>query len=959
MMFYRRRIFTCEATGKSNLTFQAALQSEKLAKEKEMNRFPKLWRQCALEFIHFNRCMLNSLVDKLHDHLKERLFLQEVVTVQNKSKQKGATVKVMAIVGPHGTILAGEGAPATATDASEMHLAHSPKPAEPPTTSTATAASPYVAPLSDMAPSQLHYVVHVCDESGELYLEEGKTMLETIANGALRFQVKADECRRARNVFNKVNVRWYIKEVATRGGGNFDPWVVKDSLVKKYNLPTEPPARKRIRIKFDQHGTKLDCQFPMDDLELLHLAPPRDPDPSRPTLSKDFGTVPPTATPALMQTWLFLSIYGKSLHLTPFTLDAYTAALGAPRSSPLLPETMAALLTPTCASRLAHLSSAYTNTFGGRLGGAALTSAMAKAAAAAAATAAATAPSVDAMAVDTAVVAPVPDAPVVVEPINEFHEKYLAKFSTLTPFEQLAIDQWYKWTPKRWADPVRDVVPVPRGQRRGGGVKGGAGGGVEYTVAGRLRAWEVALIGFVRDCVEEKEFEGKWRVLSVLVGAVELEGVEEEVMEEVMEEVEEEEEEEDVEMEESVVAVSESNPVGEEDGGRRSQRKRRKVDTYFVPVAEHVSAMRDDESSRDGSFALASEDEGVVGRKRTTRSQWNLEHNPELPVHHHPQQTRTSGRNTRAAMAATQNALSLALGGVEAGAGSPLSAVSDTSSIAAGEDAVDVGVNAGVDKAQPSVSEVAPSEGDVQGASSTAPVSPVKPEAQGSTPLLSSPMKPDLAAADTNSQHGSDAALRKSHKFNPYKKAGKPTTLKLGDASSIQEMAGLLAASSRGFCALTTVERVQLIHILVEQWVSQTAGARAFADAMQDKIAEAKKYKREAWGKEQRELAAAKLDLQAKMDAFEKSELAASLSPTKLDTAADPDEEDGDSDDSEAATPASTHLSSSALRMRQKRKESAKKKERDQRAREEMNRLKAEKKEKDREVKAIADVSFT
>ncbi|KAJ3014117.1 UNVERIFIED_CONTAM: hypothetical protein HDU68_000417 [Siphonaria sp. JEL0065] len=45
---------------------------------------------------------------------------------------------------------------------------------------------------------------------------------------------------------------------------------------------------------------------------------------------------------------------------------------------------------------------------------------------------------------------------------------------------------------------------------------------VEYT---RLRAWEVALLGFLRDCVSESEFDGKWRVLAVLIGTVEIDDI--------------------------------------------------------------------------------------------------------------------------------------------------------------------------------------------------------------------------------------------------------------------------------------------------------------------------------------------------------------------------------------------------------------------------------------------------
>ncbi|KAJ3262693.1 hypothetical protein HDU77_000274 [Chytriomyces hyalinus] len=1017
MTFYRRPKFTCEVTGKANLSYEAALKSELTARERAQNRFPEYWRKSSLEFIHFNRCQIQGLVDNLSDHLKGRLFVNEIV------QSKGSFVKVMDVIGPNGSML-------------DLAAAHSPKPAEPPSTPPQPIA--YTAPsFNDIPPSQLKYVVHVCDELGELYLDEGCDLDQTIANGHLRFQIRASESKRPRSVLNKANIRWFINESADRGAGVFSPWIVKDALVKKYGLPTEPPVIKRLRVKTTPGKTASKFKYPMEDLELLEVAP-RELQPAPPVLSRDFGRVPIECTPILMQMWNFFTIFGKPLRLHPFTLDDFIHALGAPKCN-LHQEAMAALINSACLARMQTLQAAHT-AGSNKLQGAALTSVITAAAAAASALASST-PAHSAVTANTST-APDADTPSI-EPhdltstattnatnsfsnpsklethhnnttaatpatangtaplsatnaaSSQFHSLYMSKFAELTEFEQMAVDQWFKWSPGKWADPVKDVVrssQTPQSNWRNSTSSTSAGAAksskaaIQYTVTGRLRAWEVALVGFVRDCVTEVEFANKWKVLATLVGAVPISEEEEEHGNELAEQTKEDdmaveqddggEEEEDgtstlnggsLKRELSVDVpedTADPSPVAEtavpstdqaapaakdEEPGSRGRRKRRKVDSYYANGTEEALAEVDDE--KDDSFVAEDPVSAPSsGFRRTTRKQWHEDTNSTTlaSATTTAAPTRSSGRSTRAALAATQSALTQAQleSLTEQQPGSP-SLLSPN------------------EKDKPAKDE----DGDEDEEMADGEEADTHHQPATSTPAP--------AAATTTTT----TTTKKSHKFNPFK-TPRPVKEKVVEAEGIHQMAHLLDSTSRGFTALPVADRLALIKIMAEQWAAQTTPLRTFMDACHEKVAEVKRYKRENFGKEQRAVAVARYELSEKLQA-KADEEAAALSKEEApsedevdeklaagvdadDTAENGDAEsnahnedstaamgagDDDSDDDDDAV----HLSASALRMRRVRKDLAKKKEKERIQREENARLKLEKKEKDREMKALAE----
>ncbi|MED6168175.1 hypothetical protein PIB30_009392 [Stylosanthes scabra] len=71
---YRQRIWMCKVTGKTNLTYEEALVSEKSGSEK-VQQFPKELRASALRIIQYSMLPLKDLADFIAGKLEERLFV--------------------------------------------------------------------------------------------------------------------------------------------------------------------------------------------------------------------------------------------------------------------------------------------------------------------------------------------------------------------------------------------------------------------------------------------------------------------------------------------------------------------------------------------------------------------------------------------------------------------------------------------------------------------------------------------------------------------------------------------------------------------------------------------------------------------------------------------------------------------------------------------------------------------
>ena len=80
--FYNQPIFQDELTGKQNLTFFQAIQSEREEAEKLHRRFPEALKSPVLKAVQFVITgRLDNLVDLVFDRFKDRYFSGEAVFV--------------------------------------------------------------------------------------------------------------------------------------------------------------------------------------------------------------------------------------------------------------------------------------------------------------------------------------------------------------------------------------------------------------------------------------------------------------------------------------------------------------------------------------------------------------------------------------------------------------------------------------------------------------------------------------------------------------------------------------------------------------------------------------------------------------------------------------------------------------------------------------------------------------
>ncbi|RKO85565.1 ATP-utilizing chromatin assembly and remodelling N-terminal-domain-containing protein, partial [Blyttiomyces helicus] len=78
-MLYQKRVFSCEKTGRLNLTYAEAVNSEREVKRTMDRLFPEVWRKPALEVVHYCSMDLNKLSTTLYDFFKDRLYIGEEV----------------------------------------------------------------------------------------------------------------------------------------------------------------------------------------------------------------------------------------------------------------------------------------------------------------------------------------------------------------------------------------------------------------------------------------------------------------------------------------------------------------------------------------------------------------------------------------------------------------------------------------------------------------------------------------------------------------------------------------------------------------------------------------------------------------------------------------------------------------------------------------------------------------
>ncbi|KAK7189722.1 ddt domain-containing protein [Paraphaeosphaeria sporulosa] len=205
--FYLQRVFTCESTGHSGYTFFEAMESEvrpgrsleevlksvtittpqQEASQEIDSIFPEGLRSRVLEFVQFEITpRMDDLVNQVYDHFREHYNVGDRVAVDTESGRRYGVIKNM-------------------TDTSRLH---------------------------SMFNGQLH-------EDFRSY-----TYIMQMDDGEELTRYKASELMRDRRVYSKIILKQFLRSAVSREPWHGAPWMVKDHLAKRYNIPTKLPDAK-------------------------------------------------------------------------------------------------------------------------------------------------------------------------------------------------------------------------------------------------------------------------------------------------------------------------------------------------------------------------------------------------------------------------------------------------------------------------------------------------------------------------------------------------------------------------------------------------------------------------------------------------------------------------------------------------------------------------------------------
>ncbi|CAO1613341.1 unnamed protein product [Sympodiomycopsis kandeliae] len=368
--FYNQPIFQDELTGRQNLTFFQAIQSERDETAKLHRRFPEALKSPVLKAVQFIITgRLDNLVDLVFDRFKERYFGGEAVFVDLQGDKYYARVI---------DVFPARSLTKWHTQRVEKEAEEQGLPFEPPHPSSIVHKLGLnldrditeVSEIDD--PEDYIYSVNLIDESGQF-------------TGSL-MEVRSKQLSRDRLTFSKSILKKYLRECVVRDPAVASPWVVRHGLAIRYGISIAPSQetvaknnvikegklskRKKLTdeeqaaltaatqgnqqkkrkmkaeaestealstsiVKQEEKDKKKPIKFPIEDLEVDPVSErelkariageqPRRRD--RPPPSTELGMEASILEPLLVS-YHFLQAFGKALVLSPFTLDEFEGAL--------------------------------------------------------------------------------------------------------------------------------------------------------------------------------------------------------------------------------------------------------------------------------------------------------------------------------------------------------------------------------------------------------------------------------------------------------------------------------------------------------------------------------------------------------------------------------------------------------------------------------------------------------
>ncbi|XP_024987112.1 DDT domain-containing protein DDB_G0282237 isoform X2 [Cynara cardunculus var. scolymus] len=276
---YRQRVWTCKITGKSNLTYEEALVSEKQANEK-VQQFPKELMEPVLRDVQFSMLTLRDLVSTVAAKLQERLL--EGTEIYGRKNNRIYPCKIVKVI--------------------------------------------------DEEVEKTQYQVAWLDKDKKVTenaVVSGEDLIKKklpFGRDVLKSFIRDSTCR---------SVPWVLHDkLAVKYGISTNPpeelrsKILSKSGNRKRKLSEEANKgeRKQKKLCDDAHEEDdVPIKYPIDDL----LVQPAADDPvfiPRPPPTRDFN-IPMECVGDVLMVWDFCCSYSKLLNLSPFSLDDFENAL--------------------------------------------------------------------------------------------------------------------------------------------------------------------------------------------------------------------------------------------------------------------------------------------------------------------------------------------------------------------------------------------------------------------------------------------------------------------------------------------------------------------------------------------------------------------------------------------------------------------------------------------------------
>ncbi|XP_076906960.1 uncharacterized protein LOC143563260 [Bidens hawaiensis] len=274
---YRERVWTCKSTGKTNLTYEEALVSEKQTNEK-VQQFPKELMEPVLRDVQFSMLSLRDLVAGIATNLRERL--PEGSEIYGRKNNRIYPCKIVKVI--------------------------------------------------DEEVEKTRYQV--------AWLDKDKKVTESaVVSGDDLIKKKLPFSRDVLKSFIRESTYrsapWVLHDkLADKYGiSTIFPEELRDKIAPKRKLSKKDKEanngeRKRTKLNDDKEiEDAVPIKYPIDDL----LVRPAADDPvftTRPPPTRDFK-VPMECVGDLLMTWDFCCSYSKLLNLLPFSLDDFENAI--------------------------------------------------------------------------------------------------------------------------------------------------------------------------------------------------------------------------------------------------------------------------------------------------------------------------------------------------------------------------------------------------------------------------------------------------------------------------------------------------------------------------------------------------------------------------------------------------------------------------------------------------------